>query len=225
MDIDYDALMAPIAASSMADKITFLQTHLPLLWRDEYQRMSQRETSLVRIRHNSFEFIYDNYSYLEVSGTVPYSLVEDRLVAVCGISESPSIIRDDYRLKGWVGPTEKTFGQQCDKGHFIAHSVGGAVDRLEVNVFIQRRDLNRGWSEEGRRYVAMEKYGARHRGTFLFSRPLYQDQTSRPAFLEYGVLKETGELWVGFFDNREELVGTSGLEPLTPSVSGKCSTN
>lgn len=31
----------------------------------------------------------------------------------------------------------------------------------------------------------------------------YEDQTSRPAFLEYGVLKETGELWVDVFDNRE----------------------
>ncbi len=89
------------------------------------------------------------------------------------------------------------------KGTLHCHSVGGAVDRLEVNVFIQRRDLNRGWSEEGRRYVAMEKYAASHPGTFLFSRPLYEDQTSRPTFLEYGVLKETGELWVEVFDNRE----------------------
>ncbi|MDX6612849.1 MAG: hypothetical protein QOD75_2035 [Blastocatellia bacterium] len=203
MDLDYQSLIAEVADCSIDNKIAFLREQLPSHWRQAYERMSSRETSLVCIRHNSFEFVYDNYSYLEVSGAIPYSLIEDRLVAVLGISEPPSMTRDDYRLKGWVGPTERTFGQKCDKGHFIAHSVGGAVDRLEVNVFIQSRDLNRGWSDEGKRYVAMEKYAANHRGTFLFSRPLYEDQTSRPAFLEYGVLKETGDLWVEVFDNRD----------------------
>jgi len=29
------------------------------------------------------------------------------------------------------------------KGHFIAHSIGGAVDGWELNVFVQRRELNR----------------------------------------------------------------------------------
>jgi hypothetical protein len=208
MDTDYESLMACVAACSTAEKITFLEEQLPTLWGDAYQRTCHRATSLLRIRYNAFEFIYDNYSYLEVNGTIPYSLIEDRLVAVLGTSEPPSSTRDDYRLKGWVGPTERIFGQKCDKGHFIAHSVGGAVDRLEVNVFIQRRDLNRGWSNEGRRYVAMEKYAANHCGTFLFSRPLYEDQTSRPAFLEYGVLKETGQLWVEVFDNRDVALTT-----------------
>lgn len=203
MDLDYQSLFAQVADCSIEKKIAFLRGQLPSRWRQDYERMRLREMSLVCIRHNSFEFIYDNYSYLEVSGSVPYSLIEDRLVAVFGVSEPPVITRDDYRLKGWVGPTERTFGQGCDKGHFIAHSVGGAVDRLEVNVFIQRRDLNRGWSEQGKRYVTMEKYAAQHYGTFLFSRPLYEDQTSRPAFLEYGILKETGELWIDVFDNRD----------------------
>ncbi len=94
-------------------------------------------------------------------------------------------------------------GREYDKEHFIAHSLDGAVDRLELNVFIQRRDLNRGWSVQGKLYRAMEKYCVLKPGTFCFSRPLYEDQTSRPAFLEFGVLKETGELWVARFDNRQ----------------------
>lgn len=32
--------------------------------------------------------------------------------------------------EGGVGPTEKTYGRECDKGHFIAHSLGGAVDKI-----------------------------------------------------------------------------------------------
>lgn len=203
LGMDYNAILNRVTHHSIEAKISFLLEELPHLWRNEYQEMSKREVSLVRIRHSSFQYIYDNYSYLESTGAIPYSLVEDRLVGVLGLSAPQVSVRDDYRLRGWVGPTEKIYGREYDKGHFIAHSVGGAVDRLEVNVFIQRRDLNRGWSVEGRRYIAMEKYAARHRGTFLFSRPLYEDQTSRPTFLEYGVLKETGEMWVEVFDNRE----------------------
>lgn len=76
------------------------------------------------------------------------------------------------------------------------------MDRLELNVFVQRRDLNRGWSTEGRRYREMEKYCVLHPGTFCFSRPLYADETAIPAFLEFGILKPDGELWVECFDNR-----------------------
>lgn len=200
--MDYQSLFDRAVGDSTEAKIAFFLEELAHRWRDEYQQLSQRPVSLVRIRHNSFEYIYDNYSYLEATGSIPYSLIEDRLVAVLGLSAPQAVPRDDYRLRGWVGPTEKTYGGLCDKGHFIAHSLGGAVDRLELNVFVQRRDLNRGWSAEGKRYRAMEKYCLTHPGTFCFGRPLYQDQTSRPAFLEFGLLKETAEFWVETFDNR-----------------------
>src|SRR5216683_3042649 len=65
---------------------------------------------------------------------------------------------DDFRLKGWMGATETTFGREWDKGHFIAHSIGGAVDCAEVNVFVQLRAPNRGWSEAGKRFREMEAY-------------------------------------------------------------------
>ncbi len=46
---------------------------------------------------------------------------------------------DDFRPKGWVGATETTFGREWDKGHFVARSICGAVDRAEVIVFLQPR--------------------------------------------------------------------------------------
>jgi len=201
--VDYQYVLNKIGDCSVQAVTAFLMEELPYLWRDAYEKMSLRPTSIVRIQQNSFNYIYDNYSYLEATGAVAYDLViEDRLVAVLGLSEPKKMARDDYRLKGWVGPTEKTYGRRWDKGHFIAHSIGGAVDRLEVNVFVQRRDLNRGWSAEGKRYREMEKYCELHPGTFCFSRPLYVDQTSRPASLEFGILKSNGELWVECFDNQ-----------------------
>jgi len=156
-------------------------------------------------------------AYLEATGAIKYSLVEDRLVAVLGLSAPQSMGRDDYRLRGWVGPTEKIYGRECDKGHFIAHSLGGAVDRLELNVFVQRRDLNRGWSAQGRQYRAMEKYCVSKPGTLCFSRPLYEDQTSRPTLLEFGLLKETGDLCVEVFDNRDSNANSLGSAFFNPS--------
>jgi hypothetical protein len=201
LSVDYQTLLTAIPGT-LEDKIAALAEELPHLWRDAYVRTSSRSTSIVRISDGSFEYLYDNYSYLEASGTVSYDpTIEDRVVAVYGQSTPLPKPRDDYRLRGWVGATEKIYGSRFDKGHYIAHSLGGAVDRSEMNVFVQRRDLNRGWSQEGKLYRAMEKYCVLRPGTFCFSHPLYEDQSSIPSFVELGVLKSSDELWVQCFDN------------------------
>jgi hypothetical protein len=136
-------------------------------------------------------------------GRIPYDpVIEARLVAVSGRSVFQEKARDDFRLKGWVGATETAFGHEWDKGHFIAHSMGGAVDRAEVNVFVQLRALNRGWSAEGKRFREMEAYCEANPGTFCFNRPIYDDQTARPAFFEFGLLKRDDRLWMERFQNR-----------------------
>jgi hypothetical protein len=78
------------------------------------------------------------------------------------------------------------------------------VDQCELNVFVQRRDLNRGWSVAGKRFRSMEKYCSSNPGTFCFSRPIYSfaDGSSKPVAVEFGVLKADGELWVEVFDNQ-----------------------
>lgn len=201
--VDYPNILAEANDRPNEKLIALLTEELPHVWCGAYRKMSPRLTNIVRVRHNSFEYIYDAYTWLEVTGVVPYDPhKESRLVAVLGLSEPGKKARDDYRLRGWVGPTERMYGRRWDKGHFIANSIGGAVDRLEINVFVQRRDLNRGWSAEGRRYREMERYCVRNPGTFCFSRPIYTDETSRPAFLEYGIFKPNRELWVECFDNR-----------------------
>jgi hypothetical protein len=84
---------------------------------------------------------------------------------------------DDVKdaLKQALIPTLQEAG--CD-------TIGSVVDGLEANVFVQRRDLNRGWSPAGKRFREMEKYCVSNRGTFCFSRPFYTDQTAKPAFVE-----------------------------------------
>ncbi|RIK76222.1 hypothetical protein DCC62_11795 [candidate division KSB1 bacterium] len=176
---------------------------LPHLWYDAYLKMTPRPTNVCRFTHGTFEYIFDDYGSLEAAGKAAYDRAsESRLVAVLGRSNPIKRSRDDYRLRGWVGRTEESFGKEWDKGHFIAHSLGGAVDGIEANVFVQRRDLNRGWSARGKLFREMEKYCAQHPGTFCFNHPLYRDHSARPAFLEFGLLKNTKELWVERFDNR-----------------------
>jgi hypothetical protein len=200
--VEYEALLQ--WATSNPDRvIDLLGEELPHLWRDAYVGMTSHPVNIVRWRYRTFEYIFDDYASLEASDAVPHSAkAEARLVAVFGRSNPKNAARDDYRLKGWVGATEKVFGTSWDKGHYIAHTIGGAVDGLEANIFVQRRDLNRGWSASGKRFREMEQYCVSNPGTFCFSRPLYSDQTSRPAFVEFGVLKDRKELWLECFDNR-----------------------
>lgn len=202
-EIDYLALLQKARNVPGQAMMAVLAEELPFAWRDAYLEMMPRATNIVRFRYGKFEYIYDDYATLEATGAVPPDpRVEARLVAVSGCSAPQKKKRDDYRLKGWVGATEKTFGGGWDKGHFIAHSIGGAVDQAEVNVFVQRRDLNRGWSTAGKRFREMEKYCELNPGTFCFSRPIYFDQTARPALVEFGVLRGNREFWIESFENR-----------------------
>ena len=201
--LDYERIVKEAGECSLEKLISFLTEELPHAWRDAYLEMTQRATEIVRIQRGSFEYIYDDYATLETLGAVPPSPDDEaRLVGVLGRSEPKTERRDDSRLRGWVGPTQKMFGREWDKGHYIAHSIGGAVDGWELNVFVQRRELNRGWSEAGKRFREMEKYCVLNPGTFCFSRPIYVDPTAKPAFVEFGVLQSPRKLWVECFDNR-----------------------
>ena len=201
--LDYPRIIAGIEHRSKTELTDWMRENLPCYWREAYEKMTMRHTDIVRVQYNTFEYFYDHYPEMQPAPIAPSDLgIEPRLMGVLGYSAPQLEQRDDYRLKGWVGPTEKHFGKRWDKGHFIAHSLGGAVDGTEINVFVQSRKLNRGWSTAGKWFRQMETYCASNPGTFCFSRPLYIDQTAKPAFIEFGLLKPTDELWVECFDNR-----------------------
>jgi hypothetical protein len=203
--IDYAGLLRGAPAADVPSLVAFLSEELPYLWRDAYLLMTPRPTRIDRVRLGSFEYVYDDLASLEARGDVPWSPTgEARLVGVLGTS-SPrprDRRRDDARLRGFIGRTNAEFGSEWDKGHYIGHELGGSVDGTEANVFIQRRKLNRGWSAEGKVYRSMERYCRAHPGCFCFSRPLYADDTSKPSFVEFGVLRSADDLWVRIFDNR-----------------------
>lgn len=198
----YKEMLAGAENAGAGEIIDYLSDELPYLWTTEYMETCNRITDISRIAIGSFEYLFDDSVTLEAKGLIDVAeKIEARVVAAFGTSVRLNKPRDDYRLRGWIGPSNTAFGKEWDKGHYIAHCIGGAVDQAELNVFRQRRDLNRGWSEEGRVFRRMEERCFANPGTFCFHRPVYGDQTHMPVMLEYGVLMQDRTLWVERFSN------------------------
>jgi hypothetical protein len=197
--MDYEALLSTARAESGTNIALFLREHLPFKWRDLYVASVAHRTNIVRFQCRTFEFFYDLHSELEATGEVSFDqTIQNRVVAVLGTSTRADEPRDASRSWDWVDPTEEFLETERDKGHYMAHCIGGGLD---VNVFSQERRLNRGRSPQGRIYRQMETYCYEHPGTFCFSRPVYADGSSVPRWLEFGLLKPDDTLWVETFDN------------------------
>jgi hypothetical protein len=187
------------ALASGVDVAKYLRQELPYCWRDDYLLMALRPTSIVVFSYETFDYIFDSYQQCEPhnpSSEIPP--VDARLVAVIGTSRPKRTKRDDGRLRGVsVSPLPGVEGT-WDRGHFIAHSIGGTVDGNEANVFLQLRSINRG------KYRSAENYCKKNPGVTCFSRPIYCDTSAHPESVEFGVLKTDGELWIEVMPNRAE---------------------
>ncbi len=145
-----------------------LHQELAQSWFEAYLDTTPSQVKVCRFPLLTYEYIYDDLETMEQTGVVPASHDnEGRLVAVVGVCKPPTTgrKRDDARLRGWLGPTEKSIGKNWDKGHYIAHSIGGAVEQWEANVYPQKIRFNRGWSKAGKRYRQMESFCAANPGT------------------------------------------------------------
>jgi hypothetical protein len=140
-----------------------------------------------------------------VSAVYWFDRRHERVVAAYGISTSPDGPRDVNRIRRFPDVSigvRKVMGDQAfpvDRGHFLSHAAGGELD---INLFPQRRELNRGWSEQGKLYRRMEQSAADDPGTFHFHRARYNDETWIPNTLEYGILRQDEEWRIKSFDNK-----------------------
>jgi hypothetical protein len=192
-------MLAGMPELSMEELIAYLVEVLPDVWCAAYQDVTPTDTNILQFQDEGFEFLFDCSSALLPDSAEPERLVaEDRVVAVFGRSRKRTAKRDASRMQGFLGPTSKVFGKQFDKGHFMGHALGGGLD---VNLFPQRRAINRGWSAAGKVFRDMERYCARNPGTFCFSRPIYHDLSWYPVKIEYGLLKKDGTFRVEQFEN------------------------
>jgi hypothetical protein len=192
--IDYAAVCASTPGDGSDGLVRHLKHELPARWRDAYIGTCNHLTNIVRFECGTFEYVCDLYTELECVGEIPFDqTVDDRVIGVLGFSV-PSRVRRTTRQSGWI---EGACAFNRDRGHFIAQRVGGALNA----VFSQDRAFNRGWSEHGKLYRQMENYCYGHPGTFCFSRPIYFDETSVPRWLEFGLMRQDGTLWVELFEN------------------------
>lgn len=104
-------------------------------------------------------------------------------------------MRGALRLRGWGEPTDEFLGADRDKGHFMAHCIGGGLD---VNVFSQERRLNRGWSLQGRILASGEHLSHCPGNFLLFASNLRFFIAVR---LHQAVIFPDQTLWVEVFDN------------------------
>lgn len=159
-------------------------------WCDEYREVFG-PCAIVEINLGSAVFLFDR--------------AHERVVVAYGVSAPPPRARDRNRMRRFpdvnvgIGAHLGDRAFVADRGHFLSHAAGGELD---INLFPHRRELNQGRSPEGKMFRSMEKYVAKHAGTFHAHRPTYDDDTWIPAALEYRVLREDTDWWIGRFTNK-----------------------
>lgn len=200
--MDYAAIFNGKNFPSTKELYQFFWNEVTSHWTKEYVEAFPKHGEITLQIFFGFAFLIDHIWENVEAKDINKELPETRVIAFFGISNSNIVKENIYRRRiGW-GATTLAFSQYggpYDKGHFIAHGFGGPVD---VNIFPQRRDINRGWSTEGKRYREMERYVAAHPGTLVFSRPIFQDLTDCPFFLEYGYFDKKLKLHTETFPNR-----------------------
>ncbi len=197
--IDYRRLHRSSRAGSIYELIADLRLRLPIQWQRVYAAAASHTPNIIHVECGTFDYIFDSYSGREAQGEVAFDQrVRDRVVGVLGISLPMRGRRRGSLPKDWVEHPEECDSNGRDKGHYIAHAIGGGLD---MNVFSQARDLNRGISEQGKVYRLMERYCYENAGTFCFSRPVYDDATSIPRWVEFGLLRDDASVWVEVFEN------------------------
>lgn len=203
MMFDYQKLIKEYDIKSVQELHTLFFKEIAYDWMNDYAQMSPHGVITLQ-NFWGFAFIIDDGNQLRKSYTKDdaQKILEGRTVAAFGISNTNINQANRKTMRSWIGKTSKVFapyGANYDKGHFIAHGFGGPID---VNLFPQRRDINRGWYEEGKLYRQMERYVAANLGTFVFSRPIYNNLSFCPDMLEYGYCTTDLKFIVRQFPNR-----------------------
>jgi hypothetical protein len=155
---------------------------------ERYERVCP-DCSLVQFAQSGATYLFDLASAVDAEQ-------EDRTVAAWTVTPATVSKRDVSYQRGF--PLAADPGSlPVDRGHLIPNLSGG---EFGPNIFRQDRSLNRGWSQEGRRFRALERQAA-NPATFYFGHLLYEDHTAYPMEIEIGILRG-GALHVERFQNR-----------------------
>jgi hypothetical protein len=143
---------------------------------------------------NFFWYLFDSTP----DGATDETRPANRVVAGWGSSNPARRVGDRRVLRGF--PLPRGLGRRLDRGHLVALASGGGEN---VNLVPQATRLNRGWSEAGRRWRALERICAKSEGVFLFVTVLYDDLSDTPSAFEFLVQTPDGVEVVEQFINRD----------------------
>ncbi len=196
MVLDYNQIISDYRLNSAIDINNFFIDYMVPKWLEIYQKQFYKAGDITLQEYYRYKFLFDDTSIGLLSGE--QDVPDPRVIAAFGFSHV-GIGEKNRRIMRNHPPASEKFGNKYDRGHFIAHMAGGPID---INLFPQRRAINRGWSKEGKRYRAMEKYITLNSGTFAFSRPIYDDLSYLPLRLEYGYYNKNSQITFEVFPNK-----------------------
>jgi len=190
--VSYQAILRKAKKARYDETVASLTSSLINLWLNDYDELTAADNDIVEFSADGFSFLYDlKEGNLEGEFVAGVSR-EPRIVAAFGSTQNSAKKRNNSRQQSFIGgfrsdPRYKGY----DKGHFISHKIGGV---LEQNLFPQKTDVNCGISEEGKRYIAIEKFCQKNEGIFMFSRPIYSNSSWIPSQIEIGYLTKSFDL-------------------------------
>jgi hypothetical protein len=189
LSLDYEAFLASL---NQLPQPAELGATLANAAADRYQAEHEGACALFKFEQIGATFWFDFAS----SAALPQ---EDRTIAAWAITPTDVRRRDVNYQRGFpMAPDDES---PVDRGHLIPHLSGG---EFGPNIFRQDRRLNRGWSEQGKRYRALERAAAGTPGALYFGHLLYADDTAYPSQIEIAVQLPGAALQVEHFDNRPD---------------------
>lgn len=186
LSVDYAGLVRTLAVPLIPTEVG---ERLMQALAERYELLC-RPCSLLQFEQSGATYLFDFASSVGAAQ-------EDRTVAAWTVTPATVRNRDVAYQRGFPLPPDPD-GAPVDRGHLIPHLSGG---EFGPNIFRQSRALNRGWSQQGRRFRALEREAAATPGAFYFGHLLYEDDTAYPATIEIGLLRG-GALYVENFRNR-----------------------
>jgi len=192
-EVDYERFVAEHHPSPESWD-SFVRAEIVPQWLARYDSMTPWPAEVLEIPQGPLTYLFDSAPTMSGSTTG-----DDRVVAVWGRSVAVQGPREKARQAGFIPVPEKWSHIGLDRGHFVAHAAGGGMD---MNFFPQAKGLNRGSTERGKVWRAMEREIIAKPGTPLFVRPLYEDGSWVPTLIDYGMLIDR-RLWWERFHNRD----------------------
>ena len=166
--VDYNAIK-----NAAQDSPDVLGRQLSSAWAAQYRQESHAKTELVEISLGSMTYLFD--------------VAQGRTVGVYGQSAPNSDPRPESRIRGH--PSYNRGGNQTDRGHLAAHTIGGGAD---LNLVAQDHALNISGS-----WRAFEREAQANPGTFFAVQVEYQGNSDYPSGFVYGIERD------GQFEHQE----------------------